>query len=79
MFDMLATIFILMAAFTFSSKFIVKPKVRIVAFSLYIVACINFIIFGAIVDSVWIIIQQIILIGINTRGIISALREIYNF
>lgn len=76
MWDLLATIFVILAAFFFSSKYITKPKVRIIAFLLYMGAAISFTIFGFIVGSIWLIIQQLILSVFNIRGIYISIREI---
>ena len=76
MWDLLATIFIIAAAFVMTTKHIIKPKVRIVAFSMYSLACISFILFGLAVGSVWLIIQQLILMGLNIRGFYIAIKEL---
>ena len=76
MFDLLATIFIIAAAFTMTSKHIAKPKIRMIAFSMYNGACISFILFGLIVSSIWLILQQVILMALNTRGFYIAIKEL---
>ena len=76
MWDMLATIFILLAAFVMTTKWIIKPKVRIVAFLFYMGACVSFIVFGIIIGSIWLLIQQLVLSGFNVRGIYIAIKEL---
>ncbi|KKN04741.1 hypothetical protein LCGC14_1094500 [marine sediment metagenome] len=76
MWDLLATIFIIFAAFLMTTKHIIKPKVRIGAFMSYMGACISFMVFGLIVGSLWLIIQQVILSGFNIRGIYIAIKEL---
>ena len=76
MWDMLATIFILLAAFIMSTKYIAKPKVRTIAFMFYMGACVSFVIFGLIINSIWLIIQQLVLAVFNMKGIYIAIKEI---
>ena len=78
-FGFLGTIAILIAAFTISSKKAINPKVRIFAFTSYIGACIFMGIMGALAnnpDGYWLVIQQVVLFGINIRGIINARKQL---
>lgn len=75
--DFLGFLFILIAAFTITSKYVIKPKVRLFAFSCYMVACFFLISWGLLTSGLtWFIGQQIVLIGINTRGLCRAIKEI---
>ena len=76
MWSLLATICILAAAFVISSKYAIKPKVRMFAFSSYTGACICFIGLGLTINDSWLIIQQIVLLGLNVRGIYNAIKEL---
>ena len=73
-FDLLATIFILLAAFIISSKYVAKPKIRIACFSSYMLACVFFILYAITVSSFWLFIQQLVLICINARGLYYAIK-----
>jgi len=78
--DFLGFLFILIAAFTISSKFVVNSKVRLFSFSCYLIACFFLITWGSLVRGwdTWFSLQQIILIGINVRGIYYARRDLKN-
>lgn len=76
MWSMLATICILFAAFAISSKYATNPKVRIGAFSSYVGACVSFIGLGLTINDWWLIAQQVVLLGLNIRGIYNAIKEL---
>ena len=78
--DFLGFLFILIAAFTISSKFVVNPKSRLFAFTCYSIACFFLITWGSLVQGwyTWFSLQQIILFFINIRGIINAMRDLKN-
>ncbi len=78
-FSLLGTISIFLAAILVSSKKIIKPKIRIWAFSFYIGACIFLGTWGLLMNSFdgnVQVIQQIFLFFINLRGIYHAVKEI---
>ena len=72
----LSFVFIMLAAFTISSKYVVNPRVRLFAFSSYLVACFFLATMGIMNVDAWFIAQQIILMGINVRGLYRAIKEI---
>ena len=74
--DFFGFFFILIAAFTISSKYVINPKVRLFAFSSYLVACFFLATLGFLVGTPWFIAQQIVLTFINIRGIYYALKDI---
>ena len=76
--DFLGFLFILIAAFTISSKFVVNPKSRLFAFTCYSIACFFLITWGSLVQGwyTWFSLQQIILFFINIRGIINARKQL---
>jgi len=71
--DFFGFLFILIAAFTISSKYAGKAKVRLFVFSSYLIACFFLAALGVLVGTKWFIAQQIILMFINVRGIYRAL------
>ena len=77
-FSLLGTISIFLAAFTITSKKAINPKVRIFAFSCYMAACLFLALFGmALIPIDWfIVIQQVVLSGINIRGMYNAVKEL---
>jgi len=80
-FSALGTISIFLAAILISSKYAIKPKIRIWAFTFYIGACIFLGTWGALMkteDGMYQVIQQIFLFFINCRGIRNARRELRN-
>lgn len=80
-FSFLGTVAIFIAAFLISSKKAIRPKVRILAFTAYIGACIFLGIMGAVYPTgpdPWMIIQQVVLFFINLKGIWNARRELKN-
>ena len=79
MWSMLSTLCILFAAFVISSKYAIKPKVRIVAFCSYLGACGAFIGLGLTINDWWLIAQQVVLTGLNIRGIYNAIKEMIAF
>lgn len=76
--DFLGFLFILLAAFTISSKFVVNPKARLFAFTCYSIACFFLITWSGLANGwiTWFTPQQIILMGINVRGIRRAIKEL---
>lgn len=75
--DFLGFLFILIAAFTISSKYVVYPKVRLFAFSCYMAACFFLITWGLLTTELTMFIwQQVVLIGINVKGIWRAVKEL---
>jgi len=74
--DFFGFLFILIAAFTITSKYVVKPKVRIFAFSCYLIACFFLATLGMLNGLGWFIAQQIILMGINVRGMYYAVKDL---
>lgn len=69
-------LFIVIAAFTISSKYVIYPKVRLFVFSCYLIACFFLATLGIMYTDLWLIAQQVLLMGINVRGIYRALKEI---
>lgn len=79
--DFLGFMFILIAAFLISSKYVTNPKVRVVVFTSYFIACFFLIAWGWMASSnliTWFTLQQTILLFINIRGIYLAMKEIKN-
>ena len=75
--DFLGFLFILLAAFSISSnKANISPKLRLFAFSSYLIACFFLIALGFMVGTAWFIAQQIVLVGINIRGIYNSIRDV---
>ncbi|KKL62995.1 hypothetical protein LCGC14_2179540, partial [marine sediment metagenome] len=77
--DFLGFIFILVAAFLISSKYVTNPKVRMVAFTSYFIACFFLIAWGWMASGnliTWFTLQQTVLIFINIRGIMNAYKDI---
>jgi len=80
-FSLLGTISLLIAAFLITSKKVINPKIRILTFSFYLGACLFLTLMGLCMGGfagLWIIIQQIVLVFINIRGIYYAVKEIKN-
>lgn len=74
----MGTIAILIGAILFTCKSAFKPKVRKLALISYL-ACNGFWIPMAILVGTWfMLVAQIVLFGINTRGLINIRREIKN-
>ena len=76
--DFFGFLFILIAAFTITSKYVINPKVRLFAFSCYLIACFFLATLGMLNGLGWFISQQIVLMGINIRGLYYARRELKN-
>ena len=79
--DFLGFIFILVAAFLISSKYVANPKVRMVTFISYFIACFFLIAWGWMASGnliTWFTLQQTVLIFINMRGIMNARKDIKN-
>lgn len=79
--DFLGFMFIVIAAFLVSSKYVANPKVRVIVFSSYFIACFFLIIWGCMYGGkliTWFTLQQIILIFINIKGIRRARKDIRN-
>lgn len=80
--DFLGFIFILIAAFLISSKYVANPKVRMVTFISYFIACFFLIAWGWMASGnliTWFTLQQTVLIFINIRGITNARKDIKKF
>jgi len=81
-FSFLGTIAIFIASILISSKKAIKPKVRIWAFSFYILTCIFLGTLGYLMikidpaAGVWLIIQQVFLFFVNMRGIYHARKQL---
>jgi len=78
-FSLLGTISIFIAAILISSKYTTRPKVRLLAFSFYIGACIFLGTWGVLMkteDGMIQAIQQVFLFFINLRGIYNARRDL---
>ncbi len=78
--DFFGFIFIMFAAFTISSKTVnVNAKLRLFAFSSYLVACFFLILwgwsFGGTLFTLFTL-QQLVLTGINVRGMYYAIKTI---
>ena len=73
--DWLGFVFILIAAFTITSKFVARPKVRIFAFSSYLLACLFLGILGTLSGLPGLVAQQIVLVGINISGLYRAIKD----
>ena len=69
-------VFIMIAAFTVSSKYVSNPKVRLLVFTSYLIACFFLTTMGIMNVDPWFIAQQVILTGINLRGIRRAIKDI---
>ena len=67
---------IIIAAFLFSSKKSINPKVKIYAFVAYIGACIFLGMYGILNKDIWIVIQNVVLFFVNLWGIRNARREL---
>ena len=74
--DWLGTILIIIAAFYISSKKNLEPKIRIKAFSFYIMGCTCLIFLGSLVHTYGLIVQQIILMFFNMRGLIHGIKDL---
>ncbi len=77
--DFLGFMFILIAAFLISSKYVANPKVRIIVFNSYFIACFFLITWGWMASGnlfTWFTLQQTVLMFINIRGIYIATKEI---
>ncbi len=77
--DFLGFIFILIAAFLISSKYVKNPKVRIITFISYFIACFFLITWGWMMSGnlfTWFTLQQTVLVFINLRGIYHAVKEL---
>ena len=80
-FSTLGSISIFIAALLISSKYAIKPKIRIWAFTFYIGACIFLGTWATLMntfDGYVQLVQQIFLFFINVRGIRNARRELRN-
>lgn len=68
--DFFGFFFVLLAAFTISSKYVIHPKVRLFAFFSYLTACFFLIVWGSFVHGwyTWFSLQQLVLMAINVRG-----------
>ena len=71
--------FILIAAFLVSSKYVANPKVRVVVFTSYFIACFFLIAWGWMFGGklfTWFTLQQTVLVFINIRGIYRAVKDL---
>lgn len=74
--DFCGTILVLIAAFIFATKKASKPKIRLIAFSFFLGSNIIWIPMGIIIGIIpFFILTQIILLGINIKGIIVCKKE----
>lgn len=77
--DFLGFMFILIAAFLISSKYVANPKVRVVVFTSYFIACFFLIAWGWMASGdlfTWFTLQQTVLTFLNVRGIYLAVKEL---
>jgi len=72
--------FILIAAFLVSSKYVANPKVRVFVFTSYFIACFFLIAVGCLSTPIlwWLISQNTVLVFINIRGIYRAVKDLKN-
>lgn len=76
--DWVGTVMVLIAAFLFTMKSSANPKVRIKALLFYLGSNAVWIPFAIILSTWGFLLTQIILLGMNIRGIIHCKREIKN-
>lgn len=73
--DFCGTIMVLTAAYLFSLKKAYKPKIRLIAFSCFLISNMVWIPMGFIVGLPFFLLTQSILVILNTKGIIVCYRE----
>ena len=73
--DFAGTVMVLTAAYLFSLKKAYKPKIRLIAFSCFLISNTVWIPMGIIVGLPWFLLTQAILVILNTKGIIVCYKE----
>ena len=73
--DFCGTVMVLIAAFTFATKKASNPKIRIKAFLFFLGSNFVWIPMGIMLEIYWFLLTQIILLGINIKGIIVCKKE----